>query len=222
MSSKVKKNKKPWPTKDAMAQVYKKKLWGGEVFDFYSGEGSHKPEVVNSYLEVVTSFLNSFKEPLIVCDFGCGDFNVGKGLTKYAKKYIAVDIVEELINRNKNLFRQNNLEFHCLDIVTAELPTGDCIILRQVLQHLSNKEVQAIVAKIIVYKYIILTEHIPNGDFIPNKDIISGQGIRLKKLSGVNLLKVPFNLKTIENRTLDEIVLDNNKGRIVTTLFRVY
>lgn len=219
MTSKI---KKPWPTKDAMAQVYEMKLWGGKEFDFYSGEGSHKPEVVSSYLEAITSFLSSFKEPLVVCDFGCGDFNVGKHLTKYAKKYIAVDIVEELINRNKNLFKQDNLEFHCLDIVTAELPAGDCIILRQVLQHLSNKEIQAVVPKITAYKYVILTEHIPNGDFIPNKDIISGQGIRLKKQSGVNVLEAPFNLQVIEKTMLDEVVLENNKGRIGTTLFKVY
>ena len=65
-----------------------------------------------------------------------------------------------------------------LDIAADYLPSGDCALLRQVLQHLSNAEVQNILRKITGFKYIILTEHLPNGDFIPNKDVISGQGIR--------------------------------------------
>ena len=64
---------------------------------------------------------------------------------KYTKKYIAVDIVENLIERNKTLFKEDNLEFHCLDIVEDDLPKADCIILRQVLQHLSNAEIETIV-----------------------------------------------------------------------------
>ena len=31
--SKPKKIKKPWPTKDAMEQIYEKKLWGGAEFE---------------------------------------------------------------------------------------------------------------------------------------------------------------------------------------------
>ena len=43
-----KKIKKPWPTKDAMAQIYENNLWGGNKSEFYSGLGSHHPEMVNS------------------------------------------------------------------------------------------------------------------------------------------------------------------------------
>ena len=172
--------KTPWPTKDAMKQVYNLHLWGGKEHDFYSGEGSHDPNIVNPYLESVTAFLSAHNNMLTVCDLGCGDFNIGKQLTNYTKKYIAIDIVEELIERNKTLFKDENLEFHCLDIVEGDLPKADCIILRQVLQHLSNTEIQKIVKKLSHYKYVILTEHLPIGKFIPNKDIISGQGIRLK------------------------------------------
>lgn len=218
----TKKIKTPWPTKDAMNQIYDRHLWGGNQFDFYSGAGSHNPEIINPYLKVIIAFLESHNNTLVVCDLGCGDFNIGKNLTKYAKKYIAVDIVESLINRNKTLYKANNLEFYCLDIIEDELPSGDCIILRQVLQHLSNKDIEKVTQKLSAYKYIILTEHIPLGDFTPNKDIISGQGIRIKQNSGVNILKSPFNLKIKEQKQLNEYVLENGKGRIVTTLFRVF
>ncbi|SRX54313.1 class I SAM-dependent methyltransferase [Aequorivita sp. CIP111184] len=216
-----KKTKTPWPTKAAMEQVYEKKLWGGNQTDFYSGEGSHRPEIVNPYIAAVTAFITSFKNPLTVCDLGCGDFNVGKALVTHTEKYVAVDIVPSLIARNKETFKASNLEFQCLDIAVADLPTGDCAILRQVLQHLSNAEIESILSKLAAYKYIILTEHIPEGDFTPNKDIISGQGNRLKVQSGVNLLAAPFNFKVAEAIQLSAVVLEDGKGVIVTTLYKI-
>ena len=174
-----------------------------------------------SLFKKLTAFLKSHNTPLVICDLGCGDFNIGKHLTKYSKKYYAIDIVEKLIDRNKSQYKANNLEFHCLDIVKDKLPHADCAILRQVLQHLSNSEIQQVVEKLVNYKYVILTEHIPLGDFAPNKDIISGQGIRLKQHSGVEILEAPFNLKIKAQKKLDEYMLENNKGRIVTTLYTI-
>ncbi|MET6991633.1 class I SAM-dependent methyltransferase [Sediminicola arcticus] len=214
--------KNPWPTKDTMEQVYEMKLWGRGKTDFYSGSGSHNPEIVNPYISVLTSFLTSFKIPLTVCDLGCGDFNVGKELVEYTKKYVAGDIVKGLIENNKKKFKEDNLEFLCLDIAVDDLPSGDCALLRQVLQHLSNAEVQRILSKVTDYKYVILTEHIPEGDFIPNKDIISGQGIRLKKLSGLNVLAPPFNFKVKEEKKLLTVRLIDCKGVIVTTCYKMF
>jgi len=218
----TKNNKQPWPTKEAMEQVYKMNLWGGTESDFYSGTGSHLPEIINPYIVVVASFLESFKNPLVVCDLGCGDFNVGKELIKYTKKYVAVDIVTDLIARNKMKFTEDNLEFHSLNIAVDELPSGDCAIIRQVLQHLSNDEIQSLLPKLTNFKYIILTEHIPDGTFEPNKEIISGQGIRLKKQSGVNLLAPPFNFKVKEATEFSTVFLKNQKGVIKTMFYRVF
>ncbi|WP_308990666.1 class I SAM-dependent methyltransferase [Mariniflexile litorale] len=214
--------KKPWPTKDAMEQVYAMKLWGNNKSDFYSGIGSHHPDIASPYIDVVTTFLKSFKSPLVVCDLGCGDFNIGKELVKHTKKYIAVDIVTSLIEFNKEKFKNENLEFHCLDIAADNLPSGDCALLRQVLQHLSNAEVKNIVRKLSNFKYVILTEHLPEGSFEPNKDIISGQGIRLKKQSGLNLLAPPFNFKVKEEKQLSSAILNDNKGVIITTIYKVF
>lgn len=213
--------KKPWPTKDAMEQVYKLKLWGDNETAFYSGYGSHMPEIVNPYVTAVKSFLTSFQNPIKVVDLGCGDFNVGKQLVEFTDTYVAVDIVADLIAYNKQNFKADNLEFYCLDIATDKMPSGDCVLIRQVLQHLSNKEVKSILKKIRKFKYLILTEHLPIADFTPNLDIISGQGTRLKKQSGLNILAIPFNFKVIEEKQLATITLNNNKGLIVTTLYKI-
>lgn len=214
--------KTPWPTKKAMEQVYEMGLWGKSTFRFYSGSGSHDPEIVSPYIAAVTSFLTGFNCPLTVCDLGCGDFNIGKELVKYTKTYIGVDIVTDLITYNKDQFEATNVEFRCLDIAVDDLPIGDCALLRQVLQHLSNAEVQRVLNNLAHFKYIILTEHIPEGNFTPNKDIISGQGIRLKKQSGLQVLAPPFSLKVKEEKELLSVVLENGKGVIVTTLYTLF
>ena len=168
---------------------------------------------------MVTKFLTSFQEKLTVCDLGCGDFNIGKELVPYTKQYIAVDIVDALIERNKKKFKDDRLAFHCLDIAVNPLPKADCIILRQVLQHISNNEVAQVLQKVHQYKYIILTEHLPSGAFEPNKDIISGQGIRIKKNSGLLVLQPPFDLKVKDQKLLLSLPLKNNMGVIKTFLY---
>ena len=214
--------KTPWPTQAAMEQIYERKLWGGSSSEFYSGDGSHHPEFVNPYVEIISSFLKSFETPLTVCDLGCGDFNVGQHLVKHTKKYIAVDIVEHLIHRNNTLFKDDHLEFFHLDIAKDELPKADCALVRQVLQHLSNAEVQRVAEKLINFKYVVLTEHIPDGDFTPNKDIISGQNTRLKKQSGLDLLVAPFHLQVKEAKIFLSLPDKKNKGLIVTRLYQMF
>lgn len=212
-------DKTPWSTKAVMAQIYEQHLWGRKDFDFYSGIGSHDSFTVNSYVKVVTDFFKSKNNALAVCDLGCGDFNIGHQLVPHTSEYFAIDIVNALIERNKTLFKAEHLEFCCLDISKEELPKADCVILRQVLQHLSNAEIKRIIDKLSNYKYIILTEHLPSKDFEPNKDKIASQGIRIKQNSGVDVLAEPFNLKVKSSEVINEIMLDDNKGRIVTTLY---
>ncbi len=209
------KNKKPWPTKAAMTQVYEKNLWGGEEGEFHSGFGAHNPTIVEPYVMAVSDFLNSFENPISVCDLGCGDFNVGKELVKYFQKYIAVDIVEELIQRNRLIFQDKKLEFHCLDVSKDDLPKADVAILRHVLQHLSNNEVQLILEKLSAFKYVIITEHIPEGVFEPNLDIISGQGTRLKKKSGLVITEPPFSFPYKEER---ELLSHTDRHGVIKTL----
>ncbi len=221
MKKRIKKT--PWPTKDAMEQVYDQGLWGrSEQHIFYSGEGSHDPTIVVPYIRAMVDFLESFESPLTVCDLGCGDFEIGRQLLPYTTRYIAVDIVQKLIDHHRIYDAAKQLEFHCLDIAEDVLPDADCAILRQVLQHLSNQEVGQVLLKLEKYRYVVLTEHIPAGVFEANKDIISGQGIRLKKKSGLDITAVPFAIKFKEKKELVSVLLAPKKGKIVTTLYTLF
>ena len=221
MTHKSKPSKIPWPTKDAMQQVYEHNLWGGGDISFYSGVGSHDVATIQPYIEEVMAFFKSLESPPVVCDLGCGDFNVGKELVPYTQAYKAVDIVPELIKYNTKTFKSEHLSFATLDLAKDPLPQGDIALLRQVLQHLSNAEIQAIVNKLYAYRYVILTEHLPDQEFTPNIDIISGQGIRLKKHSGVALQAPPFNFKVKAAKQLVSLPAPGVKGRLVTTLYTV-
>jgi len=215
------KEKIRWPTKKVMSQIYEKGFWGKKLSSkFYSGDGSHLSYITEPYLKAVTSFLKSFKTPLSICDLGCGDFNIGKEFVPFSNKYIGIDIVQSLIDYNTVNFIYPNLEFRCLDISKDVLPQADCAIVRQVLQHLSNKEIVNVLKKLSKYKYVILTEHLPVGNFTANKDVITSLGIRLKKQSGVVISLPPFNFKIVSEKQLSSVFLEDNKGVIVTTLYK--
>ena len=70
----IKKIKKPWATKKVMKQVYEMNLWGTHNAEFYSGDGSHLPEIVRPYLATVSSFLRSFKKTNYCMRFGLWRF----------------------------------------------------------------------------------------------------------------------------------------------------
>ena len=115
--------------------------------------------------------------------------------------------------------------FDCKDLAKDSLPPANCAILRQVLQHLSNVEIQAILKKLVQYQYVIITEHIPLGSFEPNKDIISGQGIRLKKGSGVVIQEAPFCFEFKTSKELNTVLLENGMSSLLSlragTLIRI-
>lgn len=222
MGKRIKKDKTPWPTRKAMAQIYEKNLWGGAADSFYSGEGSHDPTLVIPYVKAVQEFLLRLPRPVRLCDLGCGDFNVGKQLLPFVQEYYALDIVPELIQRNQKTFKADNLSFLCRDAAQDELPQADVVLVRQVLQHLCNNEIQQIISKLSQYRYVILTEHLPWGDFEPNLDIVSGQGIRLKKGSGVDLLAPPFNFRVRDTQEWVSVKPENRKGVLKTVCYTLF
>ena len=200
--------------KDIFNKIYNEQTWGYDK-KLYSGPGSHDKELTKPYLKFVQDFLN--KKNYTVTDLGCGDFNIGEKLYRYSKNYIAIDIVEKLIELNKSKYTDSNLHFICMNVLEKKIPKSDCIIIRQVLQHLDNKSIEIILKQIYNFKFLILTEHLPGNKFIPNIDKFTGPTIRLDtSYSGVNLEKKPFDLKFKSKKEL--IIEDKNLGGIHKTI----
>lgn len=195
---------------------------GPEGFKLYSGDGSHKPEIIGGYIKKVSQFLESLKGEVTVVDIGCGDFNIGKQLCKYADSYIACDVVPAIILSNKVRYVQENVRFEILDAVTGQIPSGNVVILRQVLQHLSNKDICIIIEKLkYKYEYLVFTDHQPlTSNWNPNVDKPTGPSVRSDFGSGLDLTKAPFYLPIKEVRLLDSVKTDH--GYIRTYLFKLF
>tara|TARA_B100001250_G_scaffold412754_1_gene444828 strand:+ start:1518 stop:2210 length:693 start_codon:yes stop_codon:yes gene_type:complete len=205
--------------KQIFTYIYQNRLWNpNDITDFNSGPGSHDSKVINPYINCIINFFKNQHGVSSVLDLGCGDFYIGNKLYKYVENYIGIDVVDELINRNKELYLSKNLNFSCLDIVKDNLPDGDCVLLREVLQHLINEEIIIILNKLYKYKYVIITENIPFGKFHENIDKIKGPESREYLDSGIIVDKPPFNFKFHIKKELLKIKRPGI-GYIVTSLY---
>jgi SAM-dependent methyltransferase len=213
------------PVEQIFSALYQEKRWEVESpDDFSSGSGSRVDTVVFPYVNAVRKFLASQPTPPSVVDLGCGDFQVGAQLRPYCARYIACDVVPALIERNKKKFAAAQVEFRCLNIIDDDLPPGDIVFLRQVLQHLNNAQIARIVPKLSRYKFLILTEHLPAApNFSPNRDKPAGGGTRLPQKSGVVLTAPPFLLKPKSESILCTIPesIANSPGLITSTLYEL-
>ena len=203
--------------------TYLNYLWGRKEgdFNFYSGDGSHNPEIIDEYINKVSGFLAEFSSPPVVVDLGCGDFHIGRQLSKYAKQYIACDVVPEVIEANVSRNDLTNVSFRVLDAATQDLPKGDIVILRQVLQHLSNLDVQNVLQRIQGnFRYLIFTDHQPLGlEWTPNLDKQTGPNIRTEFGSGLDLARPPFDFSSLDCKLISDIKVDD--GYIRTFIFHL-
>jgi hypothetical protein len=181
-------------------------LWGrSSAAAFYSGPGSHDETIVGPYVEAVRSFIGRLPAALDAVDLGCGDFNVGRQICHLFSSYIGGDVVAPLVAENQRRYADLDVSFRVVDIAADPLPSGDLVLVRQVLQHLSNADIGAALAKISAYEYAIITEHVPDGPFKPNIDKPSGAEIRLSLHSGVVVTEPPFSLEPVSQEILCEV-----------------
>lgn len=187
------------PPSEVFTDVYHRRLWGGgrDERDFCSGEGSHNDAIVAPYIAAVRKFLSEIRGRRDVVDLGCGDFHVGRQVRDVCGTYVACDVVADLIARNQRVFASLGVDFRTVDLTGDELPVGEIALLRQVLQHLSNAQIARILPKLYQYRWLVLTEHLPEKlSFRANRDKPAGPGVRVRYGSGIVLTAPPFSFKT--------------------------
>jgi hypothetical protein len=204
---------------ELFGRIYRDKVWGGDGVDFFSGTGSHTPELIEPYVSAVRGFVSQLSPAPVLVDLGCGDFVAGSRLADLGRSYIGCDVVPELIDRNRRLFVRENLRFIILDAVLDPLPPGDVVIVKQVLQHLCNQQIAAIVSKLAQYKIWIVCEHLPAGTFTANRDNVTCADTRLPLKSGIVLTEAPFHVKPRETRVLCEVASEGGVIRTVAYVF---
>ena len=214
---------------EVFTDIYETNKWGGSKKQFCSGTGSTDLKVVSEYITMVTK--KAYSEGFLglnFVDLGCGDFRIGQQLLPLCSSYIGIDIVKSLISSNQERYGNHKTIFKHLNIVDDELPDGDVCFVRQVLQHLSNKQIINVLKKLKKYTWVFITEHYPtdNDAIKPNIDKVHGADIRLYENSAVYLLKPPFELS---KNTLSEVLevpggiireKGNDTGSIRTFLYK--
>jgi len=161
-------------TAKAFEKVYKDKLWGTNANGKgYSGYGSTAQATV-----LWRTFLQQFmKENNIksVVDAGCGDWESTNDTDWTGIDYKGYDIVDSVIQADKAKYEKPNIHFFTGNVVTTDLPAADLLIVKHVLQHLSNAEVAQLLTQVPKYKHVLLVDSVNNitltGD---NKDISAG------------------------------------------------
>jgi hypothetical protein len=206
---------------DIFSRIYAGQEWGADSGPFFSGRGSHEPDLVAPYLAAMTAFLESLPAKPDVVDLGCGDFHIGQSLRPYCARYIGCDVVPDLIEWNATHFADLDVEFLTLDMANDDLPAGDVAILRQVLQHLSNADIAKVVPKLRNYEYVVTTEHWPERKFTPNLDLPTGLHNRSSVLSGIDLTAAPFDLAPAESREICAVRDDVLTGVVRTVVHRM-
>ena len=206
------------------SMVYKEKIWGLSEADdlpFNSGNGSIESLVVEPYINAVESFLSKLPNRASAVDLGCGDFRVGSRLVDFFDSYIACDVVKEVIEFNIEHYRDLGVDFRVLDLTRGPIPVSDVLIVRQVLQHLSNEAIHRFINLIPQeVKYLLITEHLPSEKpFRANRNGATGPDIRLSRKSGVVLTKEPFNLTAQSQEVL--VSVPSSFGSIVTTAYKL-
>ena len=179
---------------EVFEKIYEEKRWGcSDNGDrkYSSGDGTRDKEIVAAYIDAVTRFLSGQTSLKSGLDLGCGDFSVGVAFCDLFQDYRAMDVAKNVIQENEELYKSKNVTFSALDLASGKIPKTDVIFVRQVLQHLSNAEIKKFVKNVEgKFRHLIVTESMSQSRFFrPNKDTITGPGIRIHKKSGVMLEK---------------------------------
>jgi hypothetical protein len=170
--------------------VYTRGLWrNGEDF---SGEGSRGPWA-EQYCALMRGEIER-RGIRSLADLGCGDFAIGAKLADMVNDYVGVDIVERLVAANQRRHGSANRRFLCADLTRDRLPEADAAIVRQVLQHLSNGEIHAVLRNVVrTYDVVFVTEHVHDGAEVrPNVNMGHGPQTRVEQASGVLIDRAPF------------------------------
>lgn len=189
--------------------VYGQRLWGSDSDSkFFSGVGSRGVAVdvyVEKMAELIRDYAAQIGRPPVVVDIGCGDFQVGQALVSRLPDitYVGCDIVPELVAHNSQVHGGDRVRFQQLDVVVQDPPAGDICLIRQVLQHLSNADIERVLTRLRPFDLVYVTEGHPEHREGPvNPDKLVGAEVRFDwrtgRGRGVELDQPPYGAEVSE------------------------
>lgn len=183
--------------REAFVSIYATHEWKGKSL---SGPGSDE-ERTEEFRSFLSSFLRSHQIGSVT-DCGCGDWSYARLMDWTGIQYTGVDVVPDVITRNREQYSRPNISFECVDADATKLPPADLFLCKEVLQHLPSQRVHEILSIAANYKFGIIVNDIAHDRrrgwrhfwrWMPESPVnvdISPGGYRL-----LSLRDSPFNLK---------------------------
>jgi SAM-dependent methyltransferase len=119
-------------------RFYARNLWRGE--ESVSGPGSSVATTATVRAEL-SGLVREFSIGSVL-DIPCGDFNWMKEVPLDGVEYIGADIVSAMIEEDRRRHAGPNRSFLVLDAASSDLPRVDLILCRDLLVHLSEKDIR--------------------------------------------------------------------------------
>ena len=139
---------------DVFDKIYENSYWGKG-----SGGGS-SPEATQPYKIFLEDFIRQHDIKSVV-DLGCGDWQFSQFLDFGGATYIGIDASKRVIAHNQQSFSRPGVSFGNLPKDCSDIPSADLLVCKDVLMHLSTKEVQDIVSILPNFKYALITNDVP-------------------------------------------------------------
>lgn len=168
--------------KNKFTNVYQKNLFKGN--ESRSGEGSNMIQTAIIRREIPL-LIKKLKINFLI-DAPCGDYFWMREVELPVERYLGVEIVKELVERNQNKFGNKQILFTELNIIKDVMPMADMILCRDCLVHLSFKQGIQVINnfKRSGSKYLLITTFVNR---VSNNDL--GNGF----WRTINIEKPPFN-----------------------------
>lgn len=120
-------------------RFYTDNLWGDA--ESRSGPGSNHTRTTKLRRELPILLQEIGARTLL--DAPCGDFNWMKDTNLSLDLYFGVDVIPDLITRNRSLYGDERTQFVLLDLTRDRLPRVDVILCRDCFIHFSYRHIAA-------------------------------------------------------------------------------
>jgi hypothetical protein len=163
--------------------INEKNSWGSK--ESISGSGSELKNTETLRKEL-PNIINKYNIKSMI-DCPCGDMNWMAKVDLSNIKYYGFDIVEKLIEENKEKLKlYTNMIFECKNIINSQLPSVDLIFCRDLIIHFPLKEIIKLLNNFVNSnsKYLLITQF---------DNCKSNDNIDFGQYASRNLTKKPFN-----------------------------
>jgi hypothetical protein len=161
-------------------RIYDQNLWGDPESASGGGSSTSATDAIRRALPAV--FERYGIRSLL--DAPCGDFHWMRHIAGTLERYVGVDIVRDLIERNARLYGTDRIRFACADIVADQLPGADAVLCRDCFIHLPTRLIRAALENFRAsgVRYLLLT----------NDRVETYHDIPIGSFRRVNFTRPPF------------------------------